>query len=126
MTLGDFIRDLWQSDATDYRTPYEVAANQLGHASLAAALAQGLFLAGVSGAAWVAFAVWAGAWEGLQYVRGRSIGRRVRRRWDWATDATAYGAGALAWALSGGLLGWAAGCALVAAVVVSAALIWGE
>jgi hypothetical protein len=126
MKLGKLWRDVWTSDAADARTPYQVASNQLGHASVALAVAQGLFLAGAPGAAWVAFALWAGAWEGLQYVRGRAIGRRVRRRWDWATDATAYGAGALAWSISGGLLGWAAGCVVVGLVVVGAALIWGE
>jgi hypothetical protein len=122
--LQRLILDLESTDATDERTAYQIAVNQTGHAALCAALAHALHLGGVSFAVLVAVALWAFVWEGRQYVRARLLGRRVRRRWDWATDAMCYGAGGGAWALSGGLWGYLAGLIGIVAAVLVAVMFW--
>ena len=122
--LRRLVFDLQSDDATDDRSGYQIAANQASHAALCAALAQALHLGGVPWAGLVAVALWAGLWEGRQYVRARLIGRRVRRRWDWATDAMCYSAGGGAWALSGELWGYVAGLVGIVAAVFVAVLFW--
>lgn len=125
--LLELVRDLGRSDATAERTPYAVAVNQFGHAAVG--LFTTLILIDLGAGQWLAAgltaALWGAAWEGLQYVRGRTLGRTVRRRWDWFTDAAAFTTGALA-ALMAGDVGWAPALALILLMVAGAVVAWSD
>lgn len=66
-------------------------------------------------------ALWLGVWEGLQYLRDRGAGHRVRRRWDWAADGACYalGSAGAVW-FSGDPWFWGAFC--MAALVMAGGL----
>lgn len=127
MNLSDLLEELGRSDALDPRTPYDVLVNQFGHCSVG--LFSTLILvdcgAPLGWAMLLAVVLWAGLWEGLQYAREAVLYRRIRRRWDWATDGAAYLTGALAaWPFTSG---WTIiGVAAIMGMIAVAAYYWGD